>query len=156
MSAPIAARHHHAAHMHHIETPNCNPVVCFSFVPLRHIAAVLHSVRSVPWARSPVVFTQPHFSAGWLRFRRRLFQNKVASIHKCVCVCVATSKTHKSISLLVLLMSPRYYFPGWYSGGASRAYRYGVGKGSESPVFDDSVMSYLFSQVSFGWQPPFI
>lgn len=45
-------------------------------------------------------------------------------------------------------MFRRYYFPGWYSGGASRAYRYGVGKGSESPVFDDSVMSYLFSQVS--------
>uniref|UniRef100_A0A7N6C1Z1 Tyrosine-protein kinase n=1 Tax=Anabas testudineus TaxID=64144 RepID=A0A7N6C1Z1_ANATE len=31
----------------------------------------------------------------------------------------------------------RYYFPGWYSGGASRAYRYGVAKGSESPVLDD-------------------
>lgn len=42
----------------------------------------------------------------------------------------------------------RYYFPGWYSSGASRAYRYGVKKGSESPVLDDNVMSYLFSQVS--------
>lgn len=41
----------------------------------------------------------------------------------------------------------RYYFPGWYSGGASRAYRYGVTKGTESPVLDDFVMSYLFSQV---------
>uniref|UniRef100_A0A8C9YKF4 Tyrosine-protein kinase n=1 Tax=Sander lucioperca TaxID=283035 RepID=A0A8C9YKF4_SANLU len=41
-----------------------------------------------------------------------------------------------------------YYFPGWYSGGASRAYRFGVAKGSESPVLDDFVMSYLFSQVS--------
>uniref|UniRef100_A0A8D3CP57 non-specific protein-tyrosine kinase n=1 Tax=Scophthalmus maximus TaxID=52904 RepID=A0A8D3CP57_SCOMX len=41
-----------------------------------------------------------------------------------------------------------YYFPGWYSGGASRAYRYGVAKGSESPVLDDFVISYLFSQVS--------
>ncbi|XP_005738182.1 tyrosine-protein kinase JAK2 [Pundamilia nyererei] len=40
----------------------------------------------------------------------------------------------------------RYYFPGWYSGGASRAYRYGVTKGSESPVIDDFVMSYLFFQ----------
>uniref|UniRef100_A0AAX7TG15 Tyrosine-protein kinase n=1 Tax=Astatotilapia calliptera TaxID=8154 RepID=A0AAX7TG15_ASTCA len=39
-----------------------------------------------------------------------------------------------------------YYFPGWYSGGASRAYRYGVTKGSESPVIDDFVMSYLFFQ----------
>lgn len=42
----------------------------------------------------------------------------------------------------------RYYFPGWYSGGASRAYRYGVTKGSESPVIDDFVMSYLFFQVN--------
>uniref|UniRef100_A0A672IEU1 Tyrosine-protein kinase JAK2 n=1 Tax=Salarias fasciatus TaxID=181472 RepID=A0A672IEU1_SALFA len=42
----------------------------------------------------------------------------------------------------------RYYFPGWYSGGASRSYRYGVTKGAESPVLDDSVMSYLFFQVS--------
>ncbi|CAG08108.1 unnamed protein product, partial [Tetraodon nigroviridis] len=46
----------------------------------------------------------------------------------------------------------RYYFPGWYSGGASRAYRYGVAKGSESPVFDDCVMSYLFSQ----WRNDFV
>ncbi|CAB1319544.1 unnamed protein product [Coregonus sp. 'balchen'] len=41
----------------------------------------------------------------------------------------------------------RYYFPGWYSSGASRAYRYGVTKGSESPVLDDFVMAYLFAQV---------
>ncbi|MED6240456.1 hypothetical protein ATANTOWER_021414, partial [Ataeniobius toweri] len=40
----------------------------------------------------------------------------------------------------------RYYFPGWYCSGVSRAYRYGVKKGSESPVLDDYVMSYLFSQ----------
>ncbi|XP_056151448.1 tyrosine-protein kinase JAK2 [Lampris incognitus] len=46
----------------------------------------------------------------------------------------------------------RYYFPGWYSSGASRAYRYGVNKGSESPVFDDTVMAYLFSQ----WRYDFI
>uniref|UniRef100_A0AAQ4PRG5 Tyrosine-protein kinase n=1 Tax=Gasterosteus aculeatus aculeatus TaxID=481459 RepID=A0AAQ4PRG5_GASAC len=46
----------------------------------------------------------------------------------------------------------RYYFPGWYSGGSSRAYRYGVSKGSESPVLDDFVMSYLFSQ----WRNDFI
>ncbi|XP_061623049.1 tyrosine-protein kinase JAK2 [Phyllopteryx taeniolatus] len=46
----------------------------------------------------------------------------------------------------------RYYYPGWYSGGASRAYRYGVGKGSESPVLDDYVMSYLFNQ----WRNDFI
>uniref|UniRef100_A0A4W5QQN5 Tyrosine-protein kinase n=1 Tax=Hucho hucho TaxID=62062 RepID=A0A4W5QQN5_9TELE len=41
----------------------------------------------------------------------------------------------------------RYYFPGWYSSGATRAYRYGVTKGSESPVLDDFVMTYLFAQV---------
>ncbi|XP_077418406.1 tyrosine-protein kinase JAK2 isoform X1 [Vanacampus margaritifer] len=46
----------------------------------------------------------------------------------------------------------RYYYPGWYSGGASRAYRYGVAKGSESPVLDDNVMSYLFHQ----WRNDFI
>uniref|UniRef100_A0A8C9YKD0 non-specific protein-tyrosine kinase n=1 Tax=Sander lucioperca TaxID=283035 RepID=A0A8C9YKD0_SANLU len=46
----------------------------------------------------------------------------------------------------------RYYFPGWYSGGASRAYRFGVAKGSESPVLDDFVMSYLFSQ----WRNDFV
>uniref|UniRef100_A0A7N5ZW56 non-specific protein-tyrosine kinase n=1 Tax=Anabas testudineus TaxID=64144 RepID=A0A7N5ZW56_ANATE len=46
----------------------------------------------------------------------------------------------------------RYYFPGWYSGGASRAYRYGVAKGSESPVLDDFVMSYLF----FQWRNDFV
>uniref|UniRef100_A0A7N6AWS7 Tyrosine-protein kinase n=1 Tax=Anabas testudineus TaxID=64144 RepID=A0A7N6AWS7_ANATE len=45
-----------------------------------------------------------------------------------------------------------YYFPGWYSGGASRAYRYGVAKGSESPVLDDFVMSYLF----FQWRNDFV
>ncbi|XP_034026851.1 tyrosine-protein kinase JAK2 isoform X2 [Thalassophryne amazonica] len=46
----------------------------------------------------------------------------------------------------------RYYFPGWYSGVASRAYRYGVAKGSESPVIDDFVMSYLF----FQWRHDFV
>uniref|UniRef100_A0A8C2YVY0 Tyrosine-protein kinase n=1 Tax=Cyclopterus lumpus TaxID=8103 RepID=A0A8C2YVY0_CYCLU len=46
----------------------------------------------------------------------------------------------------------RYYFPGWYSGGTSRAYRYGVSKESESPVLDDFVMSYLFSQ----WRNDFV
>ncbi|XP_033828160.1 tyrosine-protein kinase JAK2 [Periophthalmus magnuspinnatus] len=46
----------------------------------------------------------------------------------------------------------RYYFPGWYSSGPSRAYRYGVTKGSESPVLDDTVMSYLF----FQWRNDFV
>nr|AMV91902.1 janus kinase 2b [Acanthogobius hasta] len=46
----------------------------------------------------------------------------------------------------------RYYFPGWYSSGPSRAYRYGVTKASESPVLDDSVMSYLF----FQWRNDFV
>uniref|UniRef100_A0A6Q2Y6V9 Tyrosine-protein kinase n=1 Tax=Esox lucius TaxID=8010 RepID=A0A6Q2Y6V9_ESOLU len=46
----------------------------------------------------------------------------------------------------------RYYFPGWYSSGASRAYRYGVTKGSESPVLDDFVMAYLFAQ----WRSDFV
>ncbi|XP_077455995.1 tyrosine-protein kinase JAK2-like isoform X1 [Stigmatopora argus] len=46
----------------------------------------------------------------------------------------------------------RFYYPGWYSGVACRAYRYGVTKGSESPVLDDYVMSYLFHQ----WRNDFI
>ncbi|KAI2664379.1 Tyrosine-protein kinase JAK2 [Labeo rohita] len=51
-----------------------------------------------------------------------------------------------------LLFRIRYYFPSWYSSGASRAYRYGVTKGSESPVLDDYVMSYLFAQ----WRSDFV
>ncbi|XP_071012343.1 tyrosine-protein kinase JAK2 [Oncorhynchus clarkii lewisi] len=46
----------------------------------------------------------------------------------------------------------RYYFPGWYSSGATRAYRYGVTKGFESPVLDDFVMAYLFAQ----WRSDFV
>ncbi|XP_053726409.1 tyrosine-protein kinase JAK2 [Synchiropus splendidus] len=46
----------------------------------------------------------------------------------------------------------RHYYPCWYSGGVSRAYRYGVSKGMESPVIDDFVMSYLF----FQWRNDFI
>lgn len=41
----------------------------------------------------------------------------------------------------------RYYFPGWYNTGKlSFAHRYGVCKGSESPVMDDTVMAYQFFQ----------
>lgn len=50
--------------------------------------------------------------------------------------------------VVVFSVDGRYYYPGWYSGGASRAFRYGVAKGSDSPVIDDFVMSYLFFQVS--------
>ncbi|XP_035246500.1 tyrosine-protein kinase JAK2-like isoform X2 [Anguilla anguilla] len=46
----------------------------------------------------------------------------------------------------------RYYFPRWYSNEASRAYRYGLTKDSESPVLDDVVMAYLFSQ----WRSDFV
>lgn len=43
----------------------------------------------------------------------------------------------------------RYYFPGWYNSGNSLyAHRYGVSKGTESPVMDDCVMAYHFFQVS--------
>uniref|UniRef100_A0A8B9LPK7 Tyrosine-protein kinase n=1 Tax=Astyanax mexicanus TaxID=7994 RepID=A0A8B9LPK7_ASTMX len=51
-----------------------------------------------------------------------------------------------------LIFRIRYYFPGWYSCGASRAYRCGVTKGSESPVLDDHVMAYLFAQ----WRSDFV
>ncbi|KAG8595609.1 hypothetical protein GDO81_001572, partial [Engystomops pustulosus] len=40
----------------------------------------------------------------------------------------------------------RFYFPHWYSNGSSRAFRYGIARGSESPILDDFVMSYLFAQ----------
>ncbi|KAJ0057158.1 hypothetical protein NL108_002092, partial [Boleophthalmus pectinirostris] len=41
----------------------------------------------------------------------------------------------------------RYYFPGWFNTGkASYAHRYGIYKGSESPVMDDTVMAYQFFQ----------
>uniref|UniRef100_A0A8C4XEK7 Tyrosine-protein kinase n=1 Tax=Erpetoichthys calabaricus TaxID=27687 RepID=A0A8C4XEK7_ERPCA len=46
----------------------------------------------------------------------------------------------------------RFYFPNWYSSVGSRAYRYGITRGSESPVLDDAVMSYLFAQ----WRDDFI
>ncbi|CAL8294353.1 unnamed protein product [Gadus morhua 'NCC'] len=46
----------------------------------------------------------------------------------------------------------RFYFPNWYCGGGSRAYRYGLSKGSGSAVLDDSVMAYLFSQ----WKSDFV
>uniref|UniRef100_A0A673MJP1 Tyrosine-protein kinase n=1 Tax=Sinocyclocheilus rhinocerous TaxID=307959 RepID=A0A673MJP1_9TELE len=52
-----------------------------------------------------------------------------------------------SCNLVTVIFSVRYYFPGWYSCGASQAYRYGVTKGSESPILDDYVMSYIFAQV---------
>ncbi|XP_026858677.2 tyrosine-protein kinase JAK2 [Electrophorus electricus] len=51
-----------------------------------------------------------------------------------------------------LIFRIRYYFPGWYSCGASRSYRCGVTKGSESPVLDDHVMAYLFAQ----WRSDFV
>ncbi|XP_067886795.1 tyrosine-protein kinase JAK2-like [Heterodontus francisci] len=46
----------------------------------------------------------------------------------------------------------RFYFPHWYSPGNSRAYRYGVTKGAESPFIDDTIMTYLFAQ----WRDDFI
>uniref|UniRef100_A0A673WR34 Tyrosine-protein kinase n=1 Tax=Salmo trutta TaxID=8032 RepID=A0A673WR34_SALTR len=52
----------------------------------------------------------------------------------------------------MLLFRVRYYFPGWYNNRVSCAHRYGVNKGLESPVFDDTVMSYLFAQ----WRSDFV
>ncbi|XP_060093361.1 tyrosine-protein kinase JAK2 [Heteronotia binoei] len=51
-----------------------------------------------------------------------------------------------------ILYRLRYYFPHWYSNGSTRAYRYGVSRGAESPVLDDVVMSYLFAQ----WREDFV
>ncbi|KAL0965852.1 hypothetical protein UPYG_G00286590 [Umbra pygmaea] len=51
-----------------------------------------------------------------------------------------------------LLFRLRFYFPGWYNSGGSCAHRYGVSKGLESPILDDTVMSYLFAQ----WRSDFV
>ncbi|XP_075065248.1 tyrosine-protein kinase JAK2 isoform X1 [Mixophyes fleayi] len=52
----------------------------------------------------------------------------------------------------ILNFRGRFYFPHWYSNGSSRAFRYGVARGSESPILDDFVMSYLFAQ----WRDDFV
>ncbi|XP_070707260.1 tyrosine-protein kinase JAK2a [Pempheris klunzingeri] len=47
----------------------------------------------------------------------------------------------------------RYYFPGWYNSSSSAyAHRYGLSKGMESSVMDDSVMAYQF----FQWRSDFL
>uniref|UniRef100_A0AAY4DW83 Tyrosine-protein kinase n=2 Tax=Denticeps clupeoides TaxID=299321 RepID=A0AAY4DW83_9TELE len=51
-----------------------------------------------------------------------------------------------------LLFRIRFSFPGWHSSGANKAYRYGVTKGSETPLLDDTVMAYLFAQ----WRSDFV
>ncbi|XP_030623229.1 tyrosine-protein kinase JAK2a [Chanos chanos] len=51
-----------------------------------------------------------------------------------------------------LLFRMRFYFPGWYSTGSSGVCRYGVSKGSETPVLDDAAMGYLFAQ----WRSDFV
>uniref|UniRef100_A0A7N6BA69 Tyrosine-protein kinase JAK2 n=1 Tax=Anabas testudineus TaxID=64144 RepID=A0A7N6BA69_ANATE len=52
-----------------------------------------------------------------------------------------------------LLFRIRHYFPGWYNNGSSfYAHRYGVSKGTETPVMDDCVMAYLF----FQWRSDFL
>uniref|UniRef100_A0A672UZA7 Tyrosine-protein kinase n=1 Tax=Strigops habroptila TaxID=2489341 RepID=A0A672UZA7_STRHB len=53
---------------------------------------------------------------------------------------------------LTLIYRIRFYFPHWYCNGTSRAYRYGILRGTESPVLDDLVMSYLFAQ----WRADFL
>ncbi|KAJ7986877.1 hypothetical protein DPEC_G00332960 [Dallia pectoralis] len=51
-----------------------------------------------------------------------------------------------------LLFMVRFYFPGWFNGVGPCAHRYGVNKGQEGPVLDDTVMSYLFAQ----WRSDFV
>uniref|UniRef100_A0A8B9GFL7 Tyrosine-protein kinase n=1 Tax=Amazona collaria TaxID=241587 RepID=A0A8B9GFL7_9PSIT len=45
---------------------------------------------------------------------------------------------------LTLLYRIRFYFPHWYCNGSSRAYRYGILRGAESPVLDDVVIYKMF------------
>ncbi|KAM3599821.1 uncharacterized protein V6R79_012070 [Siganus canaliculatus] len=52
-----------------------------------------------------------------------------------------------------LLFRIRYYFPEWHnSSGSMYAHRYGMSKGTESPVMDDCVMAYQF----FQWRSDFL
>ncbi|XP_024155352.1 tyrosine-protein kinase JAK2a [Oryzias melastigma] len=61
-------------------------------------------------------------------------------------------KLHQSVKEQVLFRI-RFYFPGWYnSSNSSCAHRYGPSKEMESPVMDDCVMAYLFSQ----WRSDFL
>ncbi|RVE65685.1 hypothetical protein OJAV_G00119030 [Oryzias javanicus] len=61
-------------------------------------------------------------------------------------------KLHQS-AIEKLLFRVRFYFPGWYnSSNSSCAHRYGPSKEMESPVMDDCVMAYLFSQ----WRSDFL
>ncbi|XP_012873866.1 PREDICTED: tyrosine-protein kinase JAK2 [Dipodomys ordii] len=52
-------------------------------------------------------------------------------------ICVAASKACGKL----------FYFAHWYCSGSNRTYRHGVSRGTESPLLDDFVMSYLFAQV---------
>ncbi|KAG9486732.1 hypothetical protein GDO78_006879 [Eleutherodactylus coqui] len=60
--------------------------------------------------------------------------------------------TAEGICITAARACGKFYFPHWYSNGSSRAFRYGVARGSESPILDDSVMSYLFAQ----WRDDFL
>ncbi|KAM6985503.1 tyrosine-protein kinase JAK2a isoform 2-T2 [Aplochiton taeniatus] len=52
-----------------------------------------------------------------------------------------------------LLFRVRFYLPSWYqSEGSSSAHRYGTSKETESLVFDDCTMAYLFAQ----WRSDFV
>ncbi|XP_012992461.1 tyrosine-protein kinase JAK2a [Esox lucius] len=51
-----------------------------------------------------------------------------------------------------LLFRVRFYFSEWYYSGRSDSHRYGVNKGLESPIIDDTVMFYLFAQ----WRSDFV
>ncbi|NP_001085288.3 janus kinase 2 isoform X2 [Xenopus laevis] len=51
-----------------------------------------------------------------------------------------------------LMFRIRFYLPHWYCNGTSRAFRFAVAKGAESPVLDDIVMAYLFAQ----WRDDFV
>lgn len=51
-----------------------------------------------------------------------------------------------------VLFRIRFYFPGWFGGEASVTHRYGLTKNSETPVYDDVTMAYLFAQ----WRSDFV
>lgn len=62
--------------------------------------------------------------------------------------CTVAAPPSESTFLFNLRLLFRFYFPGWHNSSSPLApHRYGTSKGTESPVLDDCVMAYLFSQV---------
>lgn len=66
----------------------------------------------------------------------------------CMCAAPASESACCSLTSVSSRLLFRFYFPGWHNSSRLLSpHRYGPSKGTESPVLDDCVMAYLFSQV---------